>query len=247
MNSQRFSAYPKHGGRRSKAAASMFRRPNRPSFFGRIRRIFYPEGGWRRATLYQFHRMRRIKDTPSSIAKGMFVGTLVSFTPFFGFQFIVAPLGAWAIGGNILASLVGVLACNPLTFPFIAVGALSLGSWLLGTEAPAVSPAALTDHFIDSGQSLWMNFIALFTERTADWAPLAKFMSEVFLPYLAGGILLGTLAGAAAAILAKRGVAAYQKRRKEALKRKKGGRVGGALRRLAPVRRKPGGQEIAGE
>lgn len=159
--------------------------------------------------------MRRIKDTPSSIAKGIFVGTLVSFTPFFGFQFVVAPLGAWAIGGNILASLLGVLACNPLTFPFIAVGALSLGSWLLGTETPAISPSALTDNFIDSGQSLWMNFAALFTERTADWAPLAKFLEEVFLPYFAGGILLGILAGAVAAFIAKRVVAAYQKRRKE--------------------------------
>ena len=191
--------------------------------------------------------MRRIKDTPSSIAKGIFIGTLVSFTPFFGLHFVVAPLGAWVIGGNILASLLGVLACNPLTFPFIAVGALSLGAWLLGTEAPAISPGALTDHFIDFGKSLLMNFTALFTERTADWAPLAKFAEEVFLPYFAGGTLLGILAGAAAAILAKRVVAAYQKRRKDSLEKRKGRRIGGALRRLAPVRRKPGGHEIAGE
>ena len=225
----------------------MFRRPNRPTFFGRVRRVFYPEGGWRRAAVYQFHRMRRIKDTPSSIAKGIFVGTLVSFTPFFGLHFGIAPLGAWAIGGNMLASLVGVLACNPLTFPFIAVGALSLGAWLLGTEAPAVSHAALAGNFIDFGKSLWMNFTALFTERTADWAPLAEFTEEVFLPYLVGGTALGIVAGTAASILAKRVVAAYQKRRKEVMEKRKTGRVGAALSRLAPVRRKPEGQEVAGE
>ena len=219
----------------------MFRRPNRPSFFGRVRQIFYPEGGWKRAALYQFHRMRRIKDTPSSISKGIFVGTLVSFTPFFGLHFVIAPFGAWAIGGNMLASLLGVLACNPLTFPFIALGALSLGAWLFGTEAPTISPGALTDHFIDFGKSLWMNFAALFTERTADWAPLATFLEEVFLPYFAGGVVLGIPAGAVAAILAKRVVAAYQKRRKETLDKRKGGRVGGALRRLKPIRHKHGG------
>lgn len=213
----------------------MFKRDDKPSVIQRIKRAVYPDGGWWRAGQYLIHRVRRINDSPRSIAKGVFIGTWVSFTPLFGLHFLLAPLGAWACGGNILASILAVLICNPLTFTAIAVGSVSVGGILLGTGAPSLGPHALGSIIEENAEMFAENLGALFTPREANWEPLADFFRDVFLPYLAGGLVLGALFGGAAGLLSARLISAYQSRRAER-RRKRGAARGtlGGLKRPGP-------------
>lgn len=205
----------------------MFKRSDKPSAIQRIRRAVYPDGGWWRAGQYLVHRVRRINDSPRSIAKGVFIGTWVSFTPLFGLHFLLAPLGAWACGGNILASILAVLVCNPLTFTAIAAGSVSVGGILLGTGVPSFGAHALGSIFEANAKMFVSNVGALFSPREANWEPLAEFFRDIFLPYLAGGLVLGALCGVAAGLLSARLISAYQSRRAE--RRRKRGAVRGSL------------------
>ncbi|MBL9057515.1 MAG: DUF2062 domain-containing protein, partial [Rhodobacteraceae bacterium] len=76
--------------------------------------MVYPRGGFRRATRYVIHRMRRVPDTPHRVARGIFAGSLIGFLPLPGLQFV----GAWALArlmrGNILAALLGTFNTTPL-------------------------------------------------------------------------------------------------------------------------------------
>jgi uncharacterized protein (DUF2062 family) len=49
--------------------------------------------------------MKRLPDSPERIARGVWAGVFVTFTPLFGMHFIVAALLAKLMKGNILAAL----------------------------------------------------------------------------------------------------------------------------------------------
>jgi len=76
----------------------------------------YPRGGWARAFHYVKHRVRRLPDSPERIARGIWAGVFVTFTPLYTMHFIVAALIARLIQGNILAALMATFFGNPLTY-----------------------------------------------------------------------------------------------------------------------------------
>ena len=82
-------------------------------------------------------RLLRIQASPHSIAAGCAVGVFAIFTPFLGFQMMLAALLALAFRGNIFASAVGTFAGNPLTYPLIWVSTFTAGNVLLGSSANA--------------------------------------------------------------------------------------------------------------
>ena len=65
------------------------------------------------------------------------MGVFAIFTPFLGFQMILAALLAWIFRGNVLASAVGTFAGNPLTYPVIWISTFTLGNVFLGGSAVA--------------------------------------------------------------------------------------------------------------
>lgn len=170
----------------------IFKRRQRPPIWSRLREAAYPRKGWWRPFGYVNKRMRRLPDTPERIALGFACGAFASFTPFFGFHFILAGVLGWALGGNVLAALLGTIVGNPISFPFIAATALNLGWWVLG-----IDPVKDAGGF--SFSWLWEN------------------LDLVFLPYLIGGTLPGLLIAIVCYWLCRPVVAAYQKRRRERL------------------------------
>lgn len=185
-----------------------------------VAEFLWPRGGWTRAFYYVKHRMRRLPDTPERIARGVWAGVFVTFTPLFGFHFVFAALLARAMKGNILASLMGTFVGNPLTFVFIALSSLKTGHIILGTELEEGELRALSRKFGNAGSDLWHNFIAIFTEARMDWSGLAIFSREVFYPYLIGGILPGIICASVAYYLMVPLLRAYQKRRRGLIKSK---------------------------
>ena len=116
--------------------------------YRRVREFVWPSGGWRRASLYIAHRLRRLPGTPYRIAAGFACGAAISFTPFIGFHFVGAALLSMLLRGSLLASAIGTVVGNPWTFPFIWTWIYALGQWLLGGEVVSELPAALSLTYI---------------------------------------------------------------------------------------------------
>jgi uncharacterized protein (DUF2062 family) len=185
-----------------------------------VAEFLWPRGGWTRAFHYVKHRMRRLPDSPERIARGIWAGIFVTFTPFFGFHFVVAALLARVMKGNMLAALMATFVGNPLTFVFIALASLKTGHLILGTELAEGELFTLSRKFGDAGSDLWHNFIAIFTEASMDWSGLAIFSRDVFYPYLIGGIIPGLVCSTIAYYLSVPVLRAYQKRRRGMIKAK---------------------------
>lgn len=180
----------------------------------------YPRRGWGRGFSYLKHRLRRLPDTPEKIARGIFAGVFVCFTPFFGLHFFAAALLAMILRGNVVASLLATFFGNPITFPFIAVVSMKTGHFLIGETYSAEESRSLYQNFRGAAADVKDNFLAIFSDRTADWSQLGQFYHDVYLPYLVGGLIPGLIAGIVAYYMSVPVIAAYQKRRKGRLKKK---------------------------
>ena len=168
----------------------VFKRRTRKPLLRAVAEFFWPRGGWRRAATYVLHRMRRLPDTPERICIGIAAGVYVSFLPLYGFHFLSAALVAWVFRGNILAALLGTFYGNPLTFPFMAMGGLELGSWLLGGDVRLTFGGVMAAIGRASSE-LSHNLMSVFTGDAAHWTRLYRFFDEVYLPYMVGGLILG--------------------------------------------------------
>lgn len=177
-----------------------------------ISEFFLPRGGWYRASQYVVHRLSRLPDPPHRIARGIFAGVFISFTPLFGFHFLGAAGIAWALRGNILAALLATFFGNPLTTPLIALGSVELGHWMLGGDIGFGFEQILAS-FSAAWSAIYGNFLAIFTARHMDWSGLADFFRNIFLPYLVGGIGPGIIAGMICYYASLPIVGAYQKLR----------------------------------
>lgn len=196
----------------------MFKRRTPKGYIESIGHFFYPRGGWARAGRYVIHRLRRLPDPAHKISRGIAIGVLVSFTPFFGMHFVVAAFLAYLIGGNIIASLLSTFFGNPITFPVIATASVELGSWILGK--PHIPLPEVVSGFSYASLELWTNLGAIFTADVVRWSSLSGFMSNVFLPYLVGGLILGFLCGILAYFLANPIIASYQRGRISKIKQR---------------------------
>lgn len=197
----------------------IFRRRDKRPWWRIVVEFVWPRGGWGRAFTYVKHRLHRLPDPPDRIARGIFAGVFTTFTPFYGLHFVVAGTIAWIMRGNIPAALLGTFFGNPLTYLPIGVVSLQTGHALLGRgrlHEDEIS-RSLGGKFLDAGQDLKNNFLAMFTDRVPDWHGLGVFYHEVFLPYLVGGIIPGVIVGLAAYYISLPVITAYQKRRKGAL------------------------------
>ncbi len=126
----------------------MFGRRKPLSTHHRVWSFFWPKAGWRRATRYMAHRVRRLPGTPYRIAAGFASGAAASFTPFIGLHFVVAALLALLLRGNVVASAIGTAVGNPWTFPLIWPWLYKLGQWLMGGDAASDLPETLSLDYI---------------------------------------------------------------------------------------------------
>src|SRR5579871_6265716 len=97
----------------------LFKRRKPLTLLQRLRSALWPTRSFERSFRYMVLRLWRIPASPHSIALGCAVGVFAIFTPFLGFQMMLAALLAIVFGGSVLASAVGTFAGNPLTYPVI--------------------------------------------------------------------------------------------------------------------------------
>ncbi len=192
----------------------VFKRRKKPPFVNRLREAFYPRRGFRRGWEYLGHRVRRLPDTPHRIALGFACGVYASFTPFYGLHFFLAAALAWTLRGNILASLIGTAAGNPVTFPAIAALSMGLGRRILGYGVTGRDFSRVSDAFVEALDGLGRSLLSLVGIGEPEWNKLAVFFTDVVLPYQVGGLLPGVVASIAAYYLIRPLITAYQSRRR---------------------------------
>ena len=192
----------------------VFKRRDKPPLLDRLRELVMPRRGWRRGIEYLGHRVRRLPDTPHRIALGFACGVYVSFTPFFGLHFLLAAGLARLCRGNILASLVGTAALNPLTFPLIASVSLWLGRRILGFGASGRDFSRVSDAFAQAFAGIWTSVLSLVGLGESQWQKLVPFFRDLLWPYFVGGLLPGIVAAVIGYYLTRPLVGAYQARRR---------------------------------
>jgi len=198
----------------------VFKRRDKRPFWKAISDFLWPRTGWARAFKYVKHRLWRLPDPPHRIARGIFAGVFVTFSPFFGLHFFLAAFLAWVMRGNIIAALLATFVGNPPTFLIIAAVSLKTGHLMLGRPPPDEIDEGMFEIFWEAMKSFFWNLYAMFTKAEADWAPLLDFYNEIFFPYLIGGIIPGLISGIAAYYFSLPIIQAYQNRRKGLLKAK---------------------------
>lgn len=196
----------------------VFKRRDRRPLLTLIREFLWPRGGWTRAFHYVKHRVNRLPDRPHRVARGVFAGVFISFTPLFGFHFLGAAGVAILMRGNVLAALLATFFGNPLTTPIIAVSSVELGRWMLGRKHAEAEADTLVQTFLAAGADLKHNLFALFNSDVTHWGGLVGFFHDVWLPYMVGGIIPGIICSAICYYLTIPLVDAYQKRRRARLK-----------------------------
>lgn len=209
----------------------VFRRRNKRSWPDRLKALVYPQGGWLRAAYYVWHRLTRLPDPPHRIARGIFAGVFISFTPLFGLHFFASALLAFLMRGNMVAAIFATFFGNPITFPLIAVSSVQLGHWILGTGIDAVPARLILSAFTNAGGEIWMNIVAIFTDTPTQWAQLRHFYFGLFKPYLVGGIGPGLIAATLCYYISLPIILGYQK-----LRQKKRRERAEALRERAAAR-----------
>ena len=112
----------------------MFKANKKKSIWRKLSDFIYPSIGIKRATKYTGHRLGRMKSTPYEIACGFAIGAAISFTPFLGLHFIISAIVAFIMRGSIIASAIGTVVGNPLTFPFIWALVYPTGAFLVGVD-----------------------------------------------------------------------------------------------------------------
>lgn len=190
----------------------VFRRRDPLSWGAWLREQVWPRAGFRRATRYVLHRMKRLPDQPHRVARGVFAGSLIGFLPLPGLQFVAAWIAARLVNGNLLAALLATFNTNPLTTPFFAVLAMTLGHWIMGIEAP-LNAEYIGHRFAMAGGDLWFNFMAIFGPEHARWGGLVAFWHEIYLPYFIGALGPGIVLSLIAYHVTIPLVTAYQKAR----------------------------------
>lgn len=190
----------------------VFKRRERLGWWAWLREQIYPRGGFKRATRYVVHRMRRLPDQPHRVARGVFAGSFIGFLPLPGLQFLAAWGAARLARGNVLAALLATFNTNPITTPFFAVLAMTLGHWMLGIRAP-LNADYIGHAFAGAGSDLWFNFTSIFGPEKARWDGLVQFWHEIYLPYFIGALGPAFLLSGIAYYITIPLVEAYQKAR----------------------------------
>ena len=198
----------------------VFKRRDKLHWVETLRSYILPRAGWRRTLTYLGHRIKRLPDSPTRIARGVAFGVFISFSPLFGFHIILALLMARTMRANLIAAVAGTAIGNPFTFPIIIGTALKLGNFILGRDLANHDLARIGHAFREAFHSIGQSFKALFGFGHSQMDGLGSFFSDVMLPYFIGGALLGLLFAIPAFYITKPLIVAYQKLRRKNLAKK---------------------------
>lgn len=203
----------------------LFRRREQASLWEMLRVAVWPRRSFARSTKYVFYRLWRLSGSPHAIALGCAAGVFIGFTPLYGFQFMLACLLAWALGGSLVAAALGTFVANPLSFPVIWYSTYKLGCVML-TGNVIGSCGSLPEGLAGWGSAVF--------ERLMDFSMEAALLVfegvwPVVKPMVIGSLPIGAVAAGISYILVRQMVELRQRRRRERIVARSRGPLGGTL------------------
>lgn len=171
--------------------------------------MVWPRRSVTRSFRYLLLRLWRIPGTPHSVALGCAIGVFAIFTPFLGFQMVLAALLAWAMRGSVVASAIGTFVGNPLTYPIIWVGTFALGNFFLGGTA-----SAQIDEFSDRASALGDSIKQMSPQAIGQ---AVEGLWPILKPMALGSIPLGGLAAGLTYFTTRRFIEDQKEKRRQRL------------------------------
>lgn len=188
----------------------MFKPRKKPGVLTRFLGMIWPRSGFKRASIYVWHRLRRIGASPHSIALGFATGVFMAFSPLLGFHLMIAAILCWVLGASFIAAVIGSFMCNPVMCPLMMVGNYQVGMLLIGER--------LKEDFRFDSPAFTFNYIV--TDPVQAATELWEILAPVFLPMMLGSLVLGLSVAVPAYFAARAAVHAHQRRRREKLRPK---------------------------
>lgn len=145
-------------------------------------------------------RLSRLKACPHRISLGFAAGAFASFLPLVGLHFVLAAALAFVIRGNIIASAVGTVVGNPITFPMIWFATYKVGVAFTG-QPPTRNPQGIVRL---AEVRLGFNAESL----SGFWQTLG----ETFWPMVVGALPLGLLCASACYLIVYSSLRGVQRR-----------------------------------
>ena len=128
----------KHQPSTSKKYSSKVTPPSEPQ-----QRRKLPPNPLTRRVRFIYLKLRRLRDKPEVVAKGLAVGVFAGCFPFFGLQSLIGIFLAAICRGSKVAALAATWISNPLTYVPLYVFNYKIGKLLLGIEDTVLLPLDL--------------------------------------------------------------------------------------------------------
>ncbi len=151
---------------------------------------------WRRLQQVVFHNILHLDDTPHRIAWGVFLGTLIAFTPTLGLQIVFYLPVAALLGANRLSGIPILFISNPFTAVPLYYTTWSVGARILHPEdgGVVVTRDTITAWLGETGRALKESGPGRLLERDF-WTDAGRLLISTGDELWVGGLVLGLAAG----------------------------------------------------
>ncbi|MGB8221134.1 MAG: DUF2062 domain-containing protein [Polyangiales bacterium] len=163
---------------------------------------------WRRLQQIVIHNILHLDDTPHRIAWGVFIGTMIAFTPTLGLQIVLYVSLATLLRANKVSGIPILFISNPFTAVPLYYMTWSVGAAVLKPEAQ-VTPATIHTWLGNTSRALRDNGI----ERLLDhefWAETGRLLVSAGGELWMGGLVCGLIVALPAYFVTRWGINALR-------------------------------------
>jgi uncharacterized protein (DUF2062 family) len=152
-----------------------------------------PKYLWRRLQQIVIHNILHLDDTPHRIAWGVFIGSVVAFTPTLGLQIVIyLPLAA-LLRANKVSGIPLLFITNPLTAAPVYYVTWWVGAAVLNPEQE-VTPATIKTWLGNTGRTLRDDGLTGLLQGDF-WAEAGRLLGATGAELWVGGLLCGLIVG----------------------------------------------------
>ena len=158
-------------------------------------------------------RIIGLHDTPQRIAWGVFLGTIVAWTPTIGFQIVIYVAIATLLRANKVSGIPILFISNPVTAVPLYWFCWRVGVWILGTEDQMSNPSEFRERVLASSDKAGQT--DLWTEIwTAEfWNDLGSLLLDMGSEMWVGSLAMGVVSAIPAYFLTLWSVRVYRRAR----------------------------------
>ena len=166
---------------------------------------------WRRLQQIVMHNILHLDDTPHRIAWGVFLGTVIAFTPTLGLQIVFYVLVATVLRANKISGIPILFISNPFTAVPLYYTTWTVGAWVLHPEdgGRVVTRDTIKAWLGETGRALQETGIARLLEGDF-WVDAARLLLSTGDELWVGGLIFGLAAGVPLYFVTRWGVGAFR-------------------------------------